>query len=289
MQTGRLKAEIGARDEAHEHENRLSALKFNELAERFQSSATNKDQTIRTLQEKASLLESDLNKKDSLLRNLRDELVEAERKKGPTGLSHIHHASPKHSITSASGINAPAERIERAEKEESKWEIDNLRKHLFDKERELTIQSQRQEELKEILSETENTATRRKNEMQGLRRQVADCEDQLAELEMYRETLAKKNEELAQIREILIEKEYSGEYESLSKENEKLREISQKKTNEISDLTERLLDSEKKLREQGGFNPRIEALEEEVDMLSSHIRGQQSEIEHLTVTLEHAH
>lgn len=34
---------------------------------------------------------------------------------------------------------------------------------------------------------------------------------------MIKETLEKKNEEIAEMREILIEKEYSGEYESLTK------------------------------------------------------------------------
>lgn len=66
-----------------------------------------KDQIIRNLQEKTSILESDLNKKDSLLRNLRDELVEAERKKtSPTHNSVVGRHSPLHSTT-GSAINPP--------------------------------------------------------------------------------------------------------------------------------------------------------------------------------------
>jgi hypothetical protein len=72
MQNGRLMVEMNAREEAHEQELKLAALKFNELFERFQLSNAEKEQNIRILQEKNSLLEGDLNKKDSMLRNLRD-------------------------------------------------------------------------------------------------------------------------------------------------------------------------------------------------------------------------
>lgn len=77
MQAGRLMAEISARDQSHEQELKLNTIKFNELADRYQSTVAEKDQAIRNIQEKVAILESDLNRKDSLLRNLRDELVEA--------------------------------------------------------------------------------------------------------------------------------------------------------------------------------------------------------------------
>jgi DNA repair exonuclease SbcCD ATPase subunit len=108
MQAGRLMTEMAARDESYEQELKLNALKFNELADKYQATVTEKDQVIRNLQEKVAILDSDLNKKDSLLRNLRDELLEAERKKtSHIHNSHIHSGSPKHSTTSASAINLP--------------------------------------------------------------------------------------------------------------------------------------------------------------------------------------
>ena len=59
-----------------------------------------KDQNLRMLQDKVCILEGDLNKKDSLLRNLRDELVEIERKKGASlrqsNVVHSSHASGSH-------------------------------------------------------------------------------------------------------------------------------------------------------------------------------------------------
>lgn len=108
MHTGRLMAEMAARDESYEQEIKLCTIKFNELADKYQSTVAEKDQIIRNLQEKVAILDSDLNKKDSLLRNLRDELVEAERKKTThVHNSHIHTNSPKQSTTSASAINPP--------------------------------------------------------------------------------------------------------------------------------------------------------------------------------------
>ena len=53
--------------------------------------------------------------------------------------------SPKHSTTSASAINPPAERMEKEDNTKKDREIDNLRKAIFDKERELTINQQRQD------------------------------------------------------------------------------------------------------------------------------------------------
>ena len=94
----------------------------------------------------------------------------------------VIHPSPVHS-TVASAINPPVERMERVEKDESKREIDHLRKQLFDKEREVTIQQHRGEELKELLEEAENLAMRRKKEMQELRRQLAEMDDELANYE----------------------------------------------------------------------------------------------------------
>ena len=129
MQNGRFITELTARDEAHEQELKLNTLKFNEVADRLSSITTEKDQAIRILQEKVSILESDLNKKDSLLRNLRDELVETERKKG----SPYHSTTHLPPNTSSSAIHQN-ERVEK-DKDESKREIDHLRKHLFDRER----------------------------------------------------------------------------------------------------------------------------------------------------------
>jgi hypothetical protein len=46
------------------------------LADKLKSAVSEKEHVIAILQEKNATLESDLTKKESLLRNLRDELVE---------------------------------------------------------------------------------------------------------------------------------------------------------------------------------------------------------------------
>lgn len=53
----------------------MANLNVAELVERMKSMAAEKDHTIRSLQEKMALLESDLNRKESLVRNLRDDLA----------------------------------------------------------------------------------------------------------------------------------------------------------------------------------------------------------------------
>ena len=124
-----------------------------ELADRYQGMIVEKEGMIRVWQERAGLLESDLNKKESLVRNLRDELVEAERRRAGALL-----AVP--GSTTASAINPPIEREREKEKDkehrdDSRRELDNLRKHLFDLEREKSVLSQRVEELQERLSDSE--------------------------------------------------------------------------------------------------------------------------------------
>lgn len=50
----------------------------------------------------------------------------------------------------------------------------------------------------------------------------------------------------------------------LSKENEKLRDLTLKKNDELSELNERLYAAEKRVREQESYNPRMAGLEEQV-------------------------
>ena len=70
---------------------------------------------------------------------------------------------------------------------------------------------------------------------------------------------------MAEMRELLLEKEeHSSEYEVLSKENEKLRDLTLKKNDELSELNERLYAAEKRVREQESYNPRMAGLEEQV-------------------------
>ena len=51
----------------------MANLNVAELVDRLKTLTSEKDQAIRTLQEKVGLLESDLNKRDSTIRNLRDD------------------------------------------------------------------------------------------------------------------------------------------------------------------------------------------------------------------------
>ncbi len=61
-----------------------------------------------------------------------------------------------------------------------------------------------------------------------------------------------------------------------------------KRNTEIMDLNERLLTADKKIRQQESFNPRIQELEEVIEELNHHLRGMQSELQRLTVSLEHS-
>lgn len=67
----RLKHELDIKEETQITERKVFNSKIHELT-------SVKDSTIAILQEKTNILESDLNKKDSLIRSLRDRIYELE-------------------------------------------------------------------------------------------------------------------------------------------------------------------------------------------------------------------
>jgi hypothetical protein len=113
----------------------MANLKIAELIDRLKAVANEKDQLIRTLQEKAALLESDLNKKDSIVRNLKDQLA------------LIDHKRPAREVNVySSAVNAMDHRVGEVP-EELRRELDNLRKNLFEREREKLSLRQKMEEI----------------------------------------------------------------------------------------------------------------------------------------------
>ncbi len=56
----------------------MANLSANELIQKLKNVVAQKDQLIRNLQQKVGLLQSDMNKKDSIVRNLRDEAFAAK-------------------------------------------------------------------------------------------------------------------------------------------------------------------------------------------------------------------
>lgn len=114
MHIGKLNSELRMREESFERELRMANLNAAELVDRIKSMALEKDQTIRNLQEKIALLESDINRKESLIRNLRDQLT----------------TPPPAASVYSSAVNPSDHRV--GEKEEAyKKEMESLRRSLF--------------------------------------------------------------------------------------------------------------------------------------------------------------
>ena len=64
------------------------------------------------------------------------------------------------------------------------------------------------------------------------------------------EVINKKNAEILEMKEMLLEKEqYAGDFENLSKENDRLRNFMLKKNEELSEMAEKLYNEEKRVRE----------------------------------------
>lgn len=72
MHINKLNAELNMRDQAYDRELKMANLKISELIDRLKALTAEKDQIIRSLQQKVSILEGDLNKKDSVVRNMKD-------------------------------------------------------------------------------------------------------------------------------------------------------------------------------------------------------------------------
>lgn len=76
----------------------MANLNVAELVDRLKTLTSEKDQIIRTLQEKVGILLSDLNKKDSIIRNLRDD---ATRFPTPPPLSPSASSPPAATVYSS--------------------------------------------------------------------------------------------------------------------------------------------------------------------------------------------
>jgi len=85
-----------------------------------------------------------------------------------------------------------------------------------------------------------------------------------------------------------MEKEqHAGNFENLSKENDRLRAFMLKKNEELSDLAEKLYNQEKKTRElELAHTPQIHELEEELQRLSDMLERKDIEISKLYQSLE---
>lgn len=90
----RLKHELDIKEETQIAERKMFNSKIQELT-------STKDSTIAILQEKASILESDLNKKDSLIRSLRDKVYELEESLRIRNLDDKYQKGSGGSITNA--------------------------------------------------------------------------------------------------------------------------------------------------------------------------------------------
>jgi flagellar motility protein MotE (MotC chaperone) len=94
MHIGKLNAELNMREESAQRELKMANLNVAELVDRFKTLAAEKDQAIRNLQEKNGLLESDLNKKDSIIRNFRDEAAANRLSHGPPASVYSSAVNP---------------------------------------------------------------------------------------------------------------------------------------------------------------------------------------------------
>ncbi len=102
------------------------------------------------------------------------------------------------------------------------------------------------------------------------------------------EVLNKKNAELTEVKEMLMEKEqHAGDFENLSKENDRLRAFMLKKNEELSDLAERLYNQEKRAREMElAHTPQLHELEEELQHMEEALARKDMEISKLNQSLE---
>lgn len=68
----RLREEVRLLKEAQVADGKLSAVKLQEVEERYRAMVSTKDAAISSFEEKISLLESDFNKRDALIRSLKE-------------------------------------------------------------------------------------------------------------------------------------------------------------------------------------------------------------------------
>ena len=68
----RLREEIRLLKEAQVADGKLSAVKLQQVEERYLAMVSTKDAAIASFEEKISLLESDFNKRDALIRSLKE-------------------------------------------------------------------------------------------------------------------------------------------------------------------------------------------------------------------------
>jgi hypothetical protein len=84
---------------------------------------------------------------------------------------------------------------------------------LFEREREKMILKQKYEELEDRVTESEEALGRRKMENQAMRRQLNDYDNLQHENDKLMEVLGKKNAELLEMKEMLLEKEqHAGDF-----------------------------------------------------------------------------
>lgn len=89
------------------------------------------------------------------------------------------------------------------------------------------------------------------------------------------------------MKEMLLEKEqYAGDFENLSKENDRLRNFMLKKNEELSEMAEKLYNEEKKLREiELNQAPRLHDFQEEIHRLNDMLNRKDIEIDKLNQSL----
>ena len=75
MENRSLRHELTVYDESHASDIKILNGKIQELLDKVKMISNERDSTVGTLQEKATLLESDINRKDDTVRNLRDRIL----------------------------------------------------------------------------------------------------------------------------------------------------------------------------------------------------------------------
>lgn len=135
--------------------------------------------------------------------------------------------------------------------------------------------------------ESEDALGKKKLENQAIRRQLNDFDNLQHENDKLMEVINKKNSEILEMKEMLLEKEqYAGDFENLSKENDRLRTFMLKKNEELSEMAEKLYNEEKKVREiELSHAPHFHELEEEIHRLNDMLSRKDIEIDKLNQSL----